>query len=156
MQSGTTNCIFGQTYWCENTANAAKCGMTEYCVKNVWKTQKVSATSDQQCDVCYMIYNQLHQIYTAGGNTNILDMLLEIICSSNKDACTGQISGVYGQIERFVSAEDAETACQLFGMCSSSKMYIDVEQYNRLVSGFQCTGCQYLITQVKDTIDEVG
>ena len=160
VNCGTTSCLHGPSFWCENEDNAAKCGMTNYCATKVWvnKVEPVAGDEFQTngCSLCYKIYNELHELYDAGGDMNILDMLEVTLCSEEENDCQKKVEFTYEKIEKFVNSEDAQSACELFQMCSSNKMYIEVGEYTKLVTGLQCTGCQYIVSEVKSAIGEVN
>ena len=155
VNCGTTSCLQGETFWCANEENAAKCGMTTYCATKVAPI----AGDDQQinaCSLCYKIYNQLHELYDAGGDMNILDMLETTLCNNQEENCEKGVAAIYERIEEFVNSEDAQSACELFEICTSNKVYIEMGQYSKMFSGLQCTGCQYIISEVKSAIGEVN
>ena len=159
VNCGTTSCLHGPSFWCDNEENAAKCGMTSYCATKVWANKvapvAVADSDTNACSLCYTVYNQLHMVYDAGADMNILDMLEETLCTNGYENCNKNIANIYKKIESFINSEDAQSACELFQLCSSSRVYIDVEHYMKLVTGFQCTGCQYIISEVKSAIGEV-
>ena len=159
VQGGTTHCLHGPSFWCVSRENAGKCGMTDYCLKNVWNSAQAIVGGDEDttttCDLCHNIYEQLHLFQEAGGDINILEMLERSLCPGEDTECLKKTKTIYERIEEFSDAQDAETACTLFELCAPRKMYLELNQYTNLVSGLQCTGCQFIISQLKTSISEV-
>ncbi|KAI6649221.1 Prosaposin-like [Oopsacas minuta] len=160
VQGGTIGCLHGSSFWCQSAENADKCGMTEYCAKNVWKSISEVVGGDEvkqtSCGMCYTIYNQLHMFYDDGGDMDILSVLDRTICNNGNEMCLKSVAKIYSRIEDFVNAEDAQSACTMFELCSATKMYIEATEYQRLVNGIQCTGCQYIISEIKSAVAELS
>ena len=160
VQGGTTHCLHGPSFWCQTKESAAKCGMTDYCVTNVWNSNVPAIVGGDEdttttCDLCHNIYEQVHLFHEAGGDINILEMLEMSLCPGQGVDCLQKTKTIYERIEEFTDAKDADTACTLFELCAPKKMYLEVNQYTKLVSGLQCTGCQFIISQLKTSISEV-
>ena len=160
VQGGTTHCLHGPSFWCQTKESAAKCGMTDYCVTNVWNSNVPAIVGGDEdttttCDLCHNIYEQVHLFHEAGGDINILEMLEMSLCPGQGADCLQKTKTIYERIEEFTDAKDADTACTLFELCAPRKMYLEVNQYTKLVSGLQCTGCQFIISQLKTSISEV-
>ncbi|XP_043206375.1 prosaposin-like [Amphibalanus amphitrite] len=165
-QLGSKRCTFGPSYWCDHVSKSSECGMTSWCISNVWQHLDLPEDNDDVCGICKEMVKEARDQLNSNETQEELKEVLEGSCNLIplhiiSEECDKLVDDFIPELTEMLSSQmNPQVVCQTAGLCNSARIDKMLEERdNKKVapkSPDTCATCQSKMETLKHTVTAGG